>query len=77
MSVSFLASVRAMFGPSPAFDRPQRAGTPPRPDAHAPGAADAWRADGLVFEITGPSEPFARALHQLGADQHLPVSLGE
>nr|WP_249214403.1 ATP-binding cassette domain-containing protein [Burkholderia cenocepacia] len=44
MSVSFLASVRAMFGPSPAFDRPQRAGTPPRPDAHAPGAALGARA---------------------------------
>ena len=40
-------------------------------------AAEAWRGDGLVLEITGASEPFVRAWRQLGADQHLPVSLGE
>ena len=44
MSVSFLASVRAMFAPRAAFDRPRRAGTPPLPDAHAPGAALGARA---------------------------------
>ncbi|KVQ96055.1 phosphonate ABC transporter ATP-binding protein [Burkholderia ubonensis] len=44
MSASFLASVRAMFGPHTAFDRPQRAGVPPLPDAHAPGTALGARA---------------------------------
>ncbi|HEF5872532.1 TPA: ABC transporter ATP-binding protein [Burkholderia cenocepacia] len=44
MSVSFLSSVRAMFGPPAAFDRPRRAGTPSQPDAHAPGAALGARA---------------------------------
>ncbi|MBN3801427.1 phosphonate ABC transporter ATP-binding protein, partial [Burkholderia sp. Ac-20392] len=44
MSPSFLASVRAMFGPHTAFDRPQRSGTQPLPDAHAPGAALGARA---------------------------------
>lgn len=44
MSVSFLASVRAMLAPPAAFDRPRRAGTPPLPDAHAPGAALGARA---------------------------------
>ena len=40
-------------------------------------AATAWRADDVAFRITGPSEPFSRALQQLGADGCLPLAEGE
>ncbi|MBR8185750.1 ABC transporter ATP-binding protein [Burkholderia ambifaria] len=44
MSDSLLASVRALFGPPPAFDRPQRSGAQPLPDAQVPAAALGARA---------------------------------